>query len=152
MGSSSNQHEQARWNVIPQLRRGVNRGYGAIRRDHPSSIRRVSQQEEMDNDSTSFSELRDNASASNHNASVEPMAVSDKHAELSVIPIDELESRKNNVSESPSASESIVYRSQITMNINCDITESECKVDNKQSKSISEDEQSVETMETSQEI
>ena len=150
--SSSNQHEQARWNVIPQLRRGVNRGYGAIRRAHPSSIRRASQQEEIDNDSTSFSELRDNASALNHNASVEPMAVSDEHAELSVIPIDELESRKNKVSESPSASESIVYRSQITMNINCDITESECKVDNKQSKSISEDEQSVETMETSQEI
>jgi F-box protein 42 len=28
-------HTAERWNVIPQLRRGLNRGYGAIRRPHP---------------------------------------------------------------------------------------------------------------------
>jgi len=150
--SSSNQHEQARWNVIPQLRRGVNRGYGAIRRAHPSSVRRASHQEELNNDSSSLPELRDNASALNPNASVEPMAVSDEDAELSVIPIDELKSGKNKVNESPSASESIIYRSQVTMNINCDITESEYKVDNERKNSISQDKQSIETMETSQEI
>lgn len=35
--SSSNgaAHQSERWNVIPQLRRGLNRGYGAIRRPHP---------------------------------------------------------------------------------------------------------------------
>ena len=150
--SSSSQHEQARWNVIPQLRRGVNRGYGAIRRAHPSSVRRASQQEELNNDSSSLAELRDNASALNHNSSVEPMAVSDEDAELSVIPIDELKSGKNKVNESSGASESIIYRSQVTMNINCDITESDHKVDNKRSNSISQDKQSIEAMETSQEI
>ena len=32
--NENGEYSEARWNVIPQLRRGVNRGYGAIRRPH----------------------------------------------------------------------------------------------------------------------
>jgi hypothetical protein len=37
----SNAHREARWNVIPQLRRGLNRGYGAIRRPNNPPVKTI---------------------------------------------------------------------------------------------------------------
>ena len=37
----ANAHREARWNVIPQLRRGLNRGYGAIRRPNNPQVCKV---------------------------------------------------------------------------------------------------------------
>ena len=150
--SSSNQHEQARWNVIPQLRRGVNRGYGAIRRAHPSSTRRTPEQEDFNDDSRSPQEIRNSASSLNDNASSEPMAISDgEDTEISVIPIDDFESTRNNVDVSHRATEPNVYRSQVTLNINCDNSESDKNGDEK-SQSVSQNTQPVESMDATREI
>merc|ERR1712226_247815 len=89
--SSASQHEEARWNVIPQLQRGVNRGYGAIRRAHPTSVQRISQQEDSNNaNSRPQPEIEED---NNDSTLAEPMTISDgEDNELSVIPMEDFKS------------------------------------------------------------
>ena len=154
---ASSQHEQARWNVIPQLRRGVNRGYGAIRRAHPPSVPRTSHNnniaESINSDNSSMQSMRNEVDLSaNSDSYDEPMAISDgENQELSVIPINEFESAQNN-REEQDITESRIYRSQVSLNINCDTPGSDAKVDSKLSDNVSHNQNPTEITETNSDI
>ena len=126
---SNNQHEQARWNVIPQLQRGVNRGYGAIRRPQPEISSRQtislgnSEAIPADNNILRLEgrmnlEIDDSNNQTSSNEYVEPMTVPDEHNEtgLAVIPIDDFHGSPEIPMDDDGPSQSIpTYRSCVTM-------------------------------------
>jgi F-box protein 42 len=142
--SSRNQHEQARWNVIPQLRRGVNRGYGAIRRPHtnPSSQRlsqNIDRAEMVSNaNAMQLDEIRVNNVSEENNDSLsntqnEAMSTSDEEqeSEISVVPMENLNNSEQERLRNENTSHSDpIFRSCVTLNINSD-----SDIENKDAKS-----------------
>ena len=97
-GVDAGAYKEARWNVIPQLRRGVNRGYGAIRR---TQSRRLEHQSSVQHsDPPSRNVMRRSASADH-----DPMEAEDEGEggiEVEVLPV------RNNQP---------VYRSSVSLEI-----------------------------------
>ena len=119
--------------MIPQLQRGVNRGYGAIRRPQPdiSSRQTISQGQHSEDIPADNNILRlegrisnqidDSNNQTSYTEYVEPMTVPDEHNEtgLAVIPIDDFHGSPEIPMDDDSASQSIpTYRSCVTMNVN----------------------------------
>ena len=160
---SNTQHEQARWNVIPQLQRGVNRGYGAIRRPQPdiSSRQTISQGQHSEDIPADNNILRlegrisnqidDRNNQTSYTEYVEPMTVPDEHNEtgLAVIPIDDFHGSPEIPMDDDSASQSIpTYRSCVTMNVNNSdeiITNGERNLPDNQSRTKSEERMEIST-------
>ena len=136
--SLNQRHQQARWNVIPQLRRGVNRGYGAIRRPHPSQSYQRTQENENNLDLLQGEENVFGCSAATMGGSdrhenilcedqtdAEVMSISEDedenaHPDLAIVPIQgDHETVRQMCETNPAATSSLpVYRSCVTLNIN----------------------------------
>ena len=127
--SSSNQHQQARWNVIPQLRRGVNRGYGAIRRPQ-LSFSGPNTHQNFESPSTNsivdrtLEEKRNSISGDRNIDTVssefsEPMAISDDEhePELSVISIEDFNAEPENSGRESTRSPA-VFRACVNLSVN----------------------------------
>ena len=154
--SSASQHDEARWNVIPHLRRGVNRGYGAIRRVHPTSVQRISQQEgfKENSDNDNSRAQPDIGENNNDRTPTEPMAISDgEDNELSVIPMEDFESSQKSPQEANSSTvPNEIFRSHITLNITSDTDASDVKSDSGRSENLSYKQPSSAKMDASGEL